>query len=280
MGDTTVLLEGIDFGEGPRWHDGRLWFSDFYQRAVRAVTEDGEADVVLEIDDQPSGLGWLPDGDLLVVSMTKRSVLRWSGSGAPALHADLSSIATWHCNDMVVSATGHAYVGNFGFDLGHEKPVAADLAVVAPDGSVAVAAEAMFFPNGSVITPDGSTLIVGETTGCRYTAFDIGPDGTLSNRRLWAALGNRFPDGCCLDDGGGIWFANPLGPEVCRVLEGGEVTDTIETTQPAIACMLGGADGRTLFVLTSPSADPDTVAGTASSRLETVRVDRSRAGLP
>ena len=189
-----VLCEGVYFGEGPRWKDGRLWFSDFYAQAVKSVSPSGDLREEFKIDDRPSGLGWMPDGSLLVVSMTKRQVLRRTSDGKVSVHADLGKIATFHCNDMVVDKAGGAYVGNFGFDLhadmskrGDEAVIAdhpvAKLARINANGEASVAAEDMHFPNGSVITPDGKTLIVGETLGGCLTAFDIGPDGALSGRR-------------------------------------------------------------------------------------------------
>jgi len=286
-----VLTGGISFGEGPRWRDGRLWFSDFYDHAVKSVSADGEVRVELELDDQPSGLGWMPDGDLLVVSMTRRRLLRRGPDGGLRIHADLSGIATWHCNDMVVDAVGRAYVGNFGFDLdaataerGFQGVVAdhtsAKLALVQPDGSVGVAAEDMHFPNGSMITPDGRTLIVGETLAGRLTAFDIGPDGALSNRREWAPLWPRLPDGACLDADGAVWVANPAAPECARVAEGGQVLEVIATSEPCFACMLGGEDGRELFMMTSRPATTDEADGKPRGWIETARVDVGRAGRP
>jgi len=196
MSEAKVLATGLYFGEGPRWHEGRLWFSDFYDHAVKSMDESGAVRIELQIDDHPSGLGWLPDGRMLVVSMNQRRVLRLEGKEV-RVHADLSAVATYRANDMVVDAQGRAYIGNFGFRLDDElqrrgvEGVLADhptanLARVDPDGSVHIAAPDMHFPNGSVITPDGKTLIVAETLALRLTAFDIGPDGTLSNRRVWA----------------------------------------------------------------------------------------------
>jgi sugar lactone lactonase YvrE len=271
--DTTIVHEGIDFGEGPRWYEGALWFSDFYQHVVRRWQLDGEVTVEAAVPGQPSGLGWLPDGRLLVVSMTDRSVLRREADGTLVQHADLSSIATFHCNDMVVDADGRAYVGNFGYDMHGGGPMqGADLALVRPDGRIEVAATDLLFPNGSVITPDGSTLIVGETVGSQYSAWDIGPDGALSNRRVWAETPGRFPDGCTMDGDGGIWFADPGGNECVRVMEGGEVTDRIEASQTCYACTLGGDALDTLYVLTAPASGPDEVGGKGLGRLEAVRV--------
>src|SRR5579864_9510790 len=229
---TRVLTDGIYFGEGPRWHEGRLWFSDFYAQAVKSVSPAGDLRTELTIDDRPSGLGWMPDGSLLIVSMVKRQLLRRTPDGQIAAHADLSRVATFHCNDMVVDAAGRAYVGNFGFDLDAaigargvpgvlaDQP-SAKLALVTPDGQVRVAAEDMHFPNGTVITPDGKTLIVGETLGARLTAFDIGEGGALSNRRVWAETAPRPPDGIALDAAGAIWIANPVAPECARIAAGG-----------------------------------------------------------
>ena len=289
--ETRVLAEGIYFGEGPRWRDGRLWFSDFQAHAVKSVSLAGDLRTEFEIDDQPSGLGWAPDGSLLVVSMTKRQVLRRTPDGQIRLHADLSKIATWHCNDMVVDAQGRAYVGNFGFDLdaelvarGAESVIAdhttARLALVAADGSVSVAAEDMHFPNGPVITPDGRTLIIGETLSASLTAFDIAPDGALSNRRLWAPTGPRVPDGIALDANGAIWIANPIGHECVRIAEGGEVLEVIDPGDNCYACMLGGDDGRTLFMLTAGTSIAHETAKTPLGRLVIATVDAPHAGLP
>ena len=288
---TTVLMEGIYFGEGPRWHEGRLWFSDFYAAAVKSVSLAGDGRIEFTIDDRPSGLGWMPDGSMLIVSMTNRQVLRRSPDGEMSVHADLNGIATFHCNDMVVDASGRAYVGNFGFDLdaemvarGVESVIAdhptAKLACVAPDGSVSVAAEDMHFPNGPVITPDGKTLILGETLGGALTAFDIGADGALSNRRLWASTWPRVPDGIALDAEGAIWIANPIAPECVRIAQGGEVLEVIDTGQPCYACMLGGDDGRTLFMLTAKSSIAHEAAEAPSGKLLIATVDAPRAGRP
>ena len=287
---TRVLAEGIYFGEGPRWRDGRLWFSDFYAHAVKSVSAAGDVRVELAIDDQPSGLGWMPDGSLLVVSMTRRQVLRRPPQGAVSVHADLSGIADFHCNDMVVDAEGGAYVGNFGFDLeaeiaarGAQSVVAehptARLARVSPDGTVSVAAEGLSFPNGSVITPDGRTLIVAETLGGRLTAFDIAADGSLSGRREWAPTRPRIPDGICLDAEGAIWFANAFAPECVRIAGDGEVLEVIDTGDNCYACMLGGDDGRTLFMLTATGSG-EAQGRTATGKLRVAQVDSPHAGRP
>jgi sugar lactone lactonase YvrE len=277
-------LDGFAFLEGPRWHAGRLWFSDMHAGRVYAASEGGTVEAVARVPACPSGLGWLPDGRLLVVSMEDRRVLRREAGGELVTHADLSAIATHHCNDMVVDAAGRAYVGNFGFDLhAQQKPRAARLALVQPHGGVSVAASDLEFPNGAVITPDGRTLIVGESFGNRLTAFDIdSASGALSRRRVWAALaGGAVPDGICLDAEGAIWVASPMTRELLRVHEGGRVSQRIACGERlAIACMLGGTDRRTLFALTSASIDPDACRRLRSARIERVRVDAPGAGLP
>lgn len=277
----ATLLDGLTFPEGPRWHDGRLWFSDFYTQRVVAVDPGGRAETMLEIPQRPSGLGWTPDGALLVVSMLDRRVLRVE-NGATRVLADLSAVATGPCNDMVVDGRGRAYVGNFGYDRHKgEPPRTTCLARVDPDGRVTRAAEDLFFPNGTVITPDGRTMIVGETQGHRLTAFDVAPDGTLSNRRVWAQFEDAvFPDGICLDAEGAIWVSDARGSALLRVREGGKIDGTVSTgSRYAFACMLGGADRRTLFVCTSTGSGPG-MADKRDGAIETVRVDVPGAGLP
>jgi sugar lactone lactonase YvrE len=290
MSEAKVLATGLYFGEGPRWHEGRLWFSDFYDHAVKSMDETGAIRIELQIDDHPSGLGWLPDGRMLVVSMNQRRVLRVEGNEV-RVHADLSAVAAYRANDMVVDAQGRAYVGNFGFRLDDElqrrgvESVLADhptakLARVDPDGSVHVAAPDMHFPNGSVITPDGKTLIVAETLALRLTAFDIGPDGTLSNRRVWAPVGMRAPDGICLDANGHVWIANAIAPECVLFAPGGEVVATVQTDQPCFACMLGGDDRRTLFMMTAPTSVSEIVSQSRQGHVLTARVETPGAGRP
>lgn len=271
-----TFIDGLDFGEGPRWHDGRLWYSDFYQHKVYAVDADGNRETMIEFpgDAQPSGLGWMPDGSLLIVSMLDRKVMKWA-DGALTEHADLSHIAGFHCNDMSVDAKGNAYVGNFGWDIVTDfaNVTPADLALVRPDGSTEVAARGLLFPNGAVITPDGATLIVGETFGAQYKAFDIAADATLSNERVWASVEGTAPDGCDLDAEGGIWFADALGQQVVRVVEGGEITHKVPTGDGCYACVLGGDDGRTLFALCAPGSAPHEVEGKAAGSIRTMTVD-------
>lgn len=288
-----TLAEGIYFGEGPRWHQGRLWFSDFYAHRICSVSLDGDLRTELELEGRSSGLGWMPDGSLLVVRMELRQVWRRWPDGRFELHADLTNHSAHLCNDMVVDGVGRAYVGNFGFDLDAEihargpESVIADhprtcLALVQADGSVSDAApgERFSFPNGMVISPDDSTLIVGETLGGRLTALDIGADGALSNRREWAPTWPRIPDGICLDASSAIWIANPLAPECALIAPGGEVLEVIETGLPCYACMLGGPQGKHLFMLVAPSSDADTAAKAPLGKVLVAEVAVSGAGRP
>lgn len=252
MSERRVIASGFGFVEGPRWRDGRLWFSDMGDKLVRTVDLDGTMDEIVRVDARPSGLGWLPDGRLLVVAMNDKAILRLEPDGSLVLHADLSSLATAPCNDMVVDARGNAYVGNPGYDMRNppDPLPPAELVLVRPDGSAEVVDREVLFPNGPAVTPDGRTLIVAETMGRRLTAFTIEHDGTLSGRRLFADLGLRGPDGIALDAEGCVWFADAFGDACVRVREGGEVTDVIETGRGCFACALGGPDGRTLLLLT------------------------------
>ena len=279
MPTTQTLLDGLSFSEGPRWHQGRLWFSDMYQGQVMAVDLEGKVEIICHVENEPSGLGFLPDGRLLVVSMQDRRLLRLDGSELVEV-ADLSAHATFHCNDMLVDGQGRAYVGNFGYDLhGGAELVPAKLVRVDPDGSVHVAADELRFPNGTALTPDGKTLIIGETFGACLTAFDVAPDGALSNRRLWAQLQAAVPDGICLDAEGCVWVASPVGHKVLRVREGGEVTQQIDIETEAFACMLGGPERKTLFICTAATSDPNQ-RDQRTSRIETVEVGVPGAGLP
>jgi len=289
MSDTTTLATGLYFGEGPRWHAGRLWFSDFHAHAVKSLGESGDVRTELQMDDQPSGLGWLPDGRLLVVAMQERAIKRLEPTGL-VLHADIRQLTAHLCNDMVVGGDGTAWVGNFGFDLDAQlrarglavltdHPVA-NLVRVDPDGAVHLAARDMHFPNGSVITPDGRTLIVAETLAACLTAFTIQPDRSLAQRRVWAPLPGVAPDGICLDENGHVWVANALGAEVLRVAQGGDILQRVVTSQSCFACMLGGRDGKTLFAVTAAGADAGEARAVATGKIETVRVAAARAGWP
>jgi sugar lactone lactonase YvrE len=280
MRTLRTLTAGLLFPEGPRWHDGKLFFSDMHDLKVKNVDLQGRTGVVCEVPNRPSGLGWLPDGRMLVVSMRDRKLLRFE-DGALKQHADLSKAAPFDCNDMLVDAKGRAYVGNFGFDLHKgEKPRATTLVMATPDGQVSVVAENLMFPNGTVITPDGKTLIIGESFGARLTAFDIALDGSLSNRREWANITPFVPDGICLDAEGAIWVSAATGSTVIRVKQGGEITEKITVETDTFACMLGGLNRKTLFVLTAESSDPDQCRRKPSGRIEITEVDVPGAGLP
>ena len=276
---TTTLVEGLQFPEGPRWHDGKLWFSDMNAGKVMTVDLSGNLNTIVHVPGSPSGLGWLPDDRLLVLSMTDRCLLRFE-KGELIQVADLFDLATYHCNDMVVDSKGRAYIGNFGFDLGSfQEVVPAEIIMVRQGGEVVVVARDLLFPNGTVITPDGKTLIVAETFGQRLTAFDILPDGVLANRRVWAEMEGYYPDGICLDEAGGIWVASPENHAgVLRVLEGGSISHRVQVESNAYACMLGNHDRRTLFVLTAGALNPRQPE--AGGRIETVEVEIPGAGLP
>lgn len=274
------LLDGLGFGEGPRWRDGRLWFSDFCFRHVRTVDEAGRSEVVVELPDQPSGLGWRPDGTLLIVSMTDRRLMRFA-DGRLSVEAELGALTGGKCNDMVVDGKGRAYVGNFGYDFeARAERRTTCLIRVDPDGSVHKATDELMFPNGTVITPDGRTMVVAETFAHRLSAYDVLADGALSNRRTWATIEGCYPDGICLDADGAIWVADPRGRRVLRLLEGGKVTHSVDLApRGAFACMLGGADRKTLFVITN-NVGSAASADSHEGRIETMRVDVPGAGWP
>lgn len=277
--ETTVLLDGLAFPESPRWHGDRLWFSDMYGDEVRTVTLDGTVEKILQVPGQPSGLGWLPDGRLLVVSMHDRRLLRLDPLGVTTV-AELGHLAPWHCNDMVVDARGRAYIGNFGFDDTQDAVQPTVLIMVTPDGASRIVADDLLFPNGMAITPDGGTLIVGESYGRRLSAFSIAADGTLHDRRLWALLKDATADGICLDAEGAVWVASPVSAECLRVREGGEVVARIAVETQAIACTLGGPDRCTLFVLTAPLTRREKARRLMCGRIEIARVDVPGVGRP
>lgn len=275
MAELRTLLAGLAFPEGPRWHDDRLWFSDQHDHHVYAMTADGRAEQIVEVPQQPSGLGWLPDGSMLVVSMLDRRVLRLDGD-ALVEHADISGLTEWTCNDMVVDRRGRAYVGNFGFDMyGGGKPASTTVIAVDPDGRSWIAADDVRFPNGTVVTPDGRTLIVGESMGSSLLAFDVDDDGTLTNRREWASLREHAAtaDGICLDAEGAIWVACPFSNRVLRVAEGGELLADLPTGRGTYACALGGADRRTLFVCTAEGHGPEECRAKRAGRIDAIDVD-------
>jgi sugar lactone lactonase YvrE len=280
----AVLAQRLGFPEGPRWHDGRLWFSDQALRTIFTVDLEGRLKAVAEVPGHPSGLGWLPDGRLLVVSMTQRALLREQHAGKADLEefARLDGVAPRDCNDMVVDESGRAYVGNFGFDHMAGEPLQPTaLARVDADGTVSAAADGLVFPNGMVITPDGRSLIVAETFAGRITRFARAADGTLSNAREFARLDGIAPDGICLDADGAVWVASPTTGEAVRVAEGGKVLERIASGAPgAYACMLGGPERRTLFVCTATSIDWEEAARLREGQIVMVDVRVPGAGLP
>ncbi|EHR50163.1 gluconolactonase [Saccharomonospora marina XMU15] len=294
--ETNTAIDGFAYLECPRWHDDRIWFADFYTYRVYSAAEDGsDLRVEAEVPNQPSGLGWLPDGRLLVVSMRDALLLRREPDGTLGTHADLSGHVEGHPNDMVVDAGGRAFVGEFGFDLMGGQPLEpAVLLRVDPDGAVTTVADELWFPNGSVLTDDG-VLLVCETFGNRVTAFDVSEDGTLGNRRTWAEFGQPpthrdlgdaltqvvvASDGCCLDAEEALWIADAVGERVIRVHEGGEISEEIATGTGVFACMLGGVDGRTLFMCAAPDFHEDARKNAREGSLLTARVEVPHAGRP
>ena len=290
-----TLVGGGAFFECPRWHDGRLWVSDYWRYQVLAIAPDGTSETIAEIPGAPSGLGWLPDGTLLVVSMLDRKLLRVD-NGATVVHADLAAHSGPQSNDMVVDATGRAYVSTIDFESFADLP-ATTMVRVDPDGSVSGAADGLLFPNGSVITPDGATLIVAESWGQRLTAFDLQADGSLANRRDWArfappqpagtpgqpAQWSCAPDGITLDAEGAIWVADAANKRALRVREGGQILEELRVGDlDVIACALGGDDGRTLFLCVTPDfrLPPEEAARTRPARILSCRVDVPHAGRP
>jgi sugar lactone lactonase YvrE len=263
------FVRGLKFGEGLRWHEGRFWYSDFYNHRISSAAPDGTVRVEVEFDDQPSGLGWLPDGRLLFVAMTSQRVMRREADGQMVQHADLKGLAKFHANDMVVDARGNALVGCFGFDLdafiaehgqaalfSPEGAPRAPIMHVTQDGQASIASPEQRFPNGMAIVDGGKTLIAAETFMPGLTAFDLAADGTLSNRRVWASLADAMPlvpDGICADSEGAIWCANALAKECVRVGQGGKILERVETSMNAFACALGGPDGRSLVIATAQS---------------------------
>jgi len=295
MPEFKKLIGGLAFTECPRWHEGRLFFSDQHSYRVFAVSMDGSAEAVAHVPQRPSGLGFLPDGSLLIVSMLDRRIMRLNANGSLALYADLADLARGDTNDMVVDREGRAWVGNFGFDLHGGAPACTScLICVEADGSARIAAEGLGFPNGSVLAPDGRTLIVAETLANRLSAFEVNA-GKLGDRRTWAAFGpapttssvdeivaeaDVVPDGICLDAEGAVWVADITHSRLIRVAEGGGILQSLATPMPPFACMLGGDDGLTLFACVAPTFHETEVKALMNSSILTTTVDVPHAGLP
>src|SRR5215813_5451554 len=250
MAEVQILMSGLAFVESPRWHEDRLWFSDWVARELIAVDLEGQSEVVIRMPSFPFSIDWLSDGRLLVVSGREGLLLRREPGGALLTHANLTGLSDKGWNEIVVDGRGDAYINGGGFDLmAGEKFAPGMIALVSPNGSARQVADGIAFPNGMVVTPDNKTLIVAESYGKRLTAFDIDGDGGLSNRRVWADLGDGVPDGICLDAEGAVWYADVPNKRCARVREGGEMLQTIALDRGCFACMLGGADKRTLFMM-------------------------------
>jgi len=296
MPEFTTLIGGLSFTECPRWHDGRLYFSDFYTHRVLAVAMDGTSETLAHVPRQPSGLGFLPDGRVLIVSMRDRKILRREVDGSLVEHADLSGLAPWHLNDMLVNHEGQAWVGNFGFDLmGGAPALTTALICVEPDGTAKVVADRLGFPNGMVLTPDGRTLIVAESTMNRLSAFNVAL-APLGERRTWAGFGEPpastdvgemlgqaavVPDGICLDAEGAVWVADAAHSRLIRVAEGGRILEERKVNGVGVfACMLGGDDGRTLFASVAPTFHEAEASANHRASILMTTVEVPHAGLP
>ena len=273
-------MEGIGLGESPRWHDGRLWFSDWVAHQVIALDPDGRSEVMANVDAFPFSIDWLPDGPMLITA--GRELLRMEPDRSLVTHADLSDLSSYGWNEIVVDPRGNAYVNGPGFDMMAGAEFAPGVvAVLRPDGSADVVAEEVAFPNGMAVTPDGSTLIVADSYSRELTGFDIGDDGSLSNRRTWADLGEGTPDGICLDAEGAAWYADVPNRSCVRVAQGGAVLQSVEVDRGCFACMLGGDDGRTLFVNAAEWTGPEGIfKEPRTGRVLAVEAPAPHAGFP
>jgi sugar lactone lactonase YvrE len=280
VAESSTLLSGLAFPESPRWHDGRLWFSDWVAREVIAIDATGASQVIAEVDAFPFSFDWLPGGPMLITA--GRELLRLEADGSLTRHADLGGLTEHGLNEIVIDARGNAYVNGAGFDLmGGGEPAPGMVILLRPDGSLERAADGIAFPNGMAITPDGSILIMADSYGNELIGFDIAEDGALANRRTWAGLGDGVPDGICLDAEGAVWYADVPNRRCVRVAEGGEVLASVELDRGCFACMLGGAEGRTLFVMAQEWAGPEAIgSGPRTGRVVTVDAPAPRAGHP
>ena len=282
MDEPRILATDLVLGESPRWHDGRLWCSDWGAQEVLAVDLEGTREVVIRVPSFPFSIDWLAGGELLIVSSSDRRLLRREADGSLVTQADLGTVSDHPWNEIVVDGRGMIYLNNIGFDMMAGREARPGIvALVRPDGSIREVADDVQFPNGMVVTPDGSTLIVAESYGRRLTAFAIAPDGGLSNRRVWAELGDGVPDGICLDAQGAVWYGDVPNARCVRVREGGEVLETIQLDRGCFACMLGGLDGSTLFMMAAEWGGPAAVAGAARTGIVlTVEAPAPHAGRP
>lgn len=281
MPEPHALITGLAFGESPRWHEGRLWFSDFGANEVITASLDGSREVIADVPGMPMGLGFLPDGRLIVVSARDGQLLAIQPGAPLTTYADLSALSQHPWSDMVVDGRGNAYVGNIGFNFPVGEFAPGILALVTPDGAPRLVADGLVFANGMVITPDNQTLIMAETYAHRLTAFDIAADGTLSGQRVWADLDGAFPDGICLDAEGAIWYAEVPGKRCVRVREGGQVLQTIELDRGCFACALGGPGKQTLLLLAAEFSTTGSMSGQPrTGQVLTIQVSAPAAGWP
>jgi sugar lactone lactonase YvrE len=280
--EPKILIDGLVFGEQPRWHEDRLWFSDWGRQEVMAVDLEGKSEVIVRGSSFPLCVDWLPDGRLLMVSSREGLLLRREPDGSLVTHADLTGLSEHAWNEMAVDGRGNAYINGAGFDLMGGGEFAPGLvALVAPDGSARQAADGVAFPNGMLVTPDNATLIVAESYASRLTAFDIAADGGLSNRRVWADLQGGVPDGICLDAENAVWYADVPNQRCVRVREGGEVLQTIELDRGCFACALGGADRKTLFMMATEWKGPANMFdGPPTGQVLTVEAPAPGVGWP
>ncbi len=286
MLELQTLLTDLAFGESPRWHDGRLWFADWGAQEIIAVNLEGKSEVIVKVSfpSFPMCFDWLPDGQLLIVSSRNGLLLRMESGGSLVTHADLSRLSEkghpW--NEIVIDGRGNAYINNQGFDFPGGEFAPGTIALLTPDGTTRQVADSIAFPNGMAVTPDNSTLIVAESYGNKLTAFDIEASGSLSNRRVWADTGKDHPDGICLDAEGALWYADVGSKHCVRVREGGEVLQTIELDRGCFACMLGGADRKTLFMVATEwkGAEENMTDGSRTGQILTVRAPAPHAGWP
>ena len=281
--ELQTLMTGIAFGESPRWHDDRLWFSDWGAQEVIAVDLEGKSEVIVRVQfpSFPMCIDFLPNGRLLVVSARDRLLLRMEPDGSLVTYADLTGLSDHGFNDIVVDGRGNAYVNDVGFDFPGGEFAPGTIALVTPDGSARQVADGVAFPNGMVVTPDNSTLIVAESYGKKLTAFDIAAEGSLSNRRVWADLDGGVPDGICLDAENAVWYGDVPNKRCVRVREGGEVLQTIELDRGCFACALGGANKRTLFMIATVWGGPANMADAArTGQVLTVEAPAPGVGWP
>ena len=277
MSGFTTLLKDLALVESPRWHDDRLLFSDWGAGEVLAVSLDGTRELVTRVDAMPFCVDRLPDGRLLIVAGEQLLVRNLDAS--LSVYAELGTLSTKPWNDIVVDGRGNTYVNNIGFDFPDEEFAPGTIALVDSEGTARRVADGLAFPNGMAVTPDNSTLIVAESYGGVLTAYDISPDGGLSNRRVWAEIAGAAPDGICIDAEGAVWFAEVPGHRCVRVREGGEILQTITSELGCFACMLGGPEGTTLFV--TAAAWPDAMTpGSRTGQILTTEVSAPKAGWP